>query len=328
MASSYIKVRPSNGKKHRLLHHLFKRGVPLLALQCISVLISNESMWKSVENPDADGTEFFAGMREFTKACWRHGKVVLPFEINDDVPGGRFDINSDAGFATALHMVLRCKPGSINVFAPVCSTWVWVNRGTSARTEWDPLGDVNKPQVVAANKMVARCVILLMIVAARGGLWILEQPASSILSRHPSFQSMLRHVAVWKAFVYMGAFGAESLKPTSLWANDKCIQELEEQGKTKPDTVSKTGIVEITYSASGRLQVMGGAKLKQTQHYPKGFGDALNKMHDANHARLKTKKRCYAYIDEPMTLFKKARSIKDRMPLAEIESVLTYLTAS
>eukprot|EP00959_Pyramimonas_sp_CCMP1952_P042494 888529-Pyramimonas_sp.AAC.1 len=103
-------------------------------------------MWKSVERPDADGTEFFAGQREFSKACWRAGKNVIPFEINDDVPGGQFDMNSDSGFANALHMVLRCKSGSINVLAPVCSTWVWVNRAAAGRSEWDPLGNAKRAQ--------------------------------------------------------------------------------------------------------------------------------------------------------------------------------------
>eukprot|EP00959_Pyramimonas_sp_CCMP1952_P307188 6429575-Pyramimonas_sp.AAC.1 len=65
-------------------------------------------------------------------------------------------MNSDAGFANALHMVLRCKPGGIHVLAPVCSTWAWVNRHTAGRKEWDPLGNTKRPQVMAANKMVAR----------------------------------------------------------------------------------------------------------------------------------------------------------------------------
>eukprot|EP00959_Pyramimonas_sp_CCMP1952_P043483 909425-Pyramimonas_sp.AAC.1 len=62
--------------------------------------------------------------------------------------------------------------------------------------------------------MVARCVLLLLIFSARGGLWILEQPASSILSRHPFFQDVFRRVQVFRAFVYMEAFvGQISLGP-------------------------------------------------------------------------------------------------------------------
>eukprot|EP00959_Pyramimonas_sp_CCMP1952_P134621 2817287-Pyramimonas_sp.AAC.1 len=139
-------------------------------------------------------------------------------------------MNSDAGSANALHMALRCKPGSINVLAPVCSTWAWVNRRAAGRKERGPHGNTKRPQVVAANKNIAHCVLLMLIISARGGLRVLEQPSSSILNRHPDFQDMLRIIKVFRAFVYMGVFGAPSLKPTALRCNGKCIKDLEVQG--------------------------------------------------------------------------------------------------
>eukprot|EP00959_Pyramimonas_sp_CCMP1952_P199470 4172052-Pyramimonas_sp.AAC.1 len=60
-----------------------------------------------------------------------------------------------------------------------------------------------------------------------------------------------------RAFAYMGASGASSSKPTALWSNDKCIGELEAQGKKKQtwkDKITADDLVRITHSADGREQ--------------------------------------------------------------------------
>lgn len=43
-------------------------------------------------------------------------------------------------FAVALCMALRLKRGAFALLATVCSTWVFINRATSGRSIWNPLG--------------------------------------------------------------------------------------------------------------------------------------------------------------------------------------------
>ena len=45
----------------------------------------------------------------------------------------RMDLLAPFGFLYALHLVLRLKPGGLLHLAPPCSTFVWINRGTSCR---------------------------------------------------------------------------------------------------------------------------------------------------------------------------------------------------
>jgi len=46
------------------------------------------------------------------------------------------------GFLTVLQMARRLRRGrSLCMMGPVCSSWVWINRGTSQRSDFNVLGN-------------------------------------------------------------------------------------------------------------------------------------------------------------------------------------------
>ena len=47
--------------------------------------------------------------------------------------------------------VLRLAEGALLHAGPPCSSYVWVNRGTSARTTECPLGNLEEPSVKKSN---------------------------------------------------------------------------------------------------------------------------------------------------------------------------------
>eukprot|EP00975_Prorocentrum_lima_P029844 6261970-Prorocentrum_lima.AAC.1 len=47
-------------------------------------------------------------------------------------------ILSDRGFINALALALSIQPRGGSPLAIVCSTWVWVNQGTSGRSQTRP----------------------------------------------------------------------------------------------------------------------------------------------------------------------------------------------
>eukprot|EP00969_Alexandrium_andersonii_P220730 9748575-Alexandrium_andersonii.AAC.1 len=51
--------------------------------------------------------------------------------------------------------------------APVCSTWININMGTSGRSGALPLGRIYRKGVAAANMMVSRIALLLAILTAK-----------------------------------------------------------------------------------------------------------------------------------------------------------------
>ena len=93
-----------------------------------------------------------------------------------------------------------------------CSSWVFMNSGTSCRTFLTPMGNQLHASVRAANQMMSRrldvylvrvqkleacvsaqpplrprCSLLLLLIQMAGGVWIVENPGSSLLSRHERF---------------------------------------------------------------------------------------------------------------------------------------------
>ena len=47
----------------------------------------------------------------------------------------RHNVLQPVGLITLLALVMRLRPGALLWMAPVCSTWVWVSRGTTGRPE-------------------------------------------------------------------------------------------------------------------------------------------------------------------------------------------------
>ena len=91
-------------------------------------------------------------------------------------------------------------------------------RGTTKRCLAYPLGDGSVGCVKQGNHMVARCCLLILLCAARGIFWCLEQPRGSLLEYHPAFQLLMAKVRVYRKFIRMIDYGAESEKGTWLYS--------------------------------------------------------------------------------------------------------------
>eukprot|EP00969_Alexandrium_andersonii_P299405 13237156-Alexandrium_andersonii.AAC.1 len=78
------------------------------------------------------------------------------------------DFNGAAGFCHCLHLASQLVVGCASWHAPVCSTWINLNMGTSGRRPMCPLGNSHHPSVSSANLMVSRLVLLILVVATKG----------------------------------------------------------------------------------------------------------------------------------------------------------------
>ena len=56
------------------------------------------------------------------------------------------------GWFLSLKTLLRVVQGGLVHAGPPCSSWVWINRGTSGRSSWRPEGDRSQMSVVEANE--------------------------------------------------------------------------------------------------------------------------------------------------------------------------------
>ena len=120
---------------------------------------------------------------------------TLTFEVKDS---WLEDILTDDGFILLLTYILAVRQMGIVLMAPVCSSWCWLNRYTSGRDRHNWAGDVTKKSVREANMMVARCILLLKLVIAKGCVFVIEQPLGSILDAHERFQQFIGEHCVYR----------------------------------------------------------------------------------------------------------------------------------
>ena len=222
---------------------------------------------------------------QVTKAWAESGYRAVPLEIllNPEY----MDILSPKGFVLGLLIALKCKTmRSFAMLATVCSTWVFMNRGTSGRSIWRPMGDYWKPSVKAANIMVSRMVLLKYILEAKRVFWMLEQPVSSIQTEHFRLQEFAANMVsagtpLRRAFTWMGAFNAETAKGSVLYSTRPDVSKF---ARELPGSfvANKHDVFRSSVDKNGRTRVSGGADLKSTQGYTHEFGRATVEVFESS----------------------------------------------
>jgi hypothetical protein len=232
---------------------------------------------------DLDGIEFFSGCEAVTRGMTGQGLVCMPF---DKVIDPMLNLNSNAGFAHAVELILRLRPGSLIWGAPPCSSFVFMSRGTTLRSKDNPLGNVLHRSVRHANMVVARLVVLLMLGLLRGCQFCVEQPGTSLMGSLPCWQFLMQHFVVHTVRTSMGAFGAPTPKNTILWCSGVWVYKLIRRHTQSRSNALGLPPTTIRYQTkSGKCRVQGGPGLKQTQAYPTEFGEEVAR-HFAEHKAL------------------------------------------
>jgi hypothetical protein len=136
--------------------------------------------------------------------------------------------------------------------------------------------------------MVSRCVLLIMLLRAKGCLWFCENPRSSLLESHPRMQWLIRKRCVFKASFRMGDFGAGCEKHTWIYSSHSCILDLPgyrtRTFDPKADKEIETRVIGVL--SDGSTGVWGSKDLKNTQEYPLDFGRAVQRLYRDNRRQI------------------------------------------
>ena len=124
-----------------------------------------------------DCVDFFAGVGRVTQECKDLGLKAVSYERDNSTWE---DFLSPIGLVVAMILVMRLKQGGLSHWGTVCSSWIWISRNTMGRSTYNPLGFNSVPSCRQGNIMVSRMALLLFVVVAKDGVWMLEQPRSSI----------------------------------------------------------------------------------------------------------------------------------------------------
>ena len=116
----------------------------------------------------------------------------------------------------------RLSVSSLWMFHPPSS--VLRSRGSTWRSKLRPLGRKGSEACHQANIMVARVMVLVLLASAKGCWWLLEQPGSSLMEYHPTFQKTLGLLgSVRRLSLNLGDFGHQSRKATLLYSRNSGV---------------------------------------------------------------------------------------------------------
>jgi hypothetical protein len=97
--------------------------------------------------------EYFSGAQELTNASLRQGRTSLGYDF---INGAHMNFMAILGFIYAINVATLVMPSHQSHAAPQCSSYTWMNSGTSQRTKTSPMGNVDEPTVRMSNCMGAR----------------------------------------------------------------------------------------------------------------------------------------------------------------------------
>ena len=277
-----------------LLKRVCAWGAPLLFIKLLRLVLAALISCKCDMVP-LDFVEFFAGQQAVTLAMREAALAAAVFELKLD-PLGQ-NMLTTLGFANAVTLCLTLKPGSGSLLAPVCSSWTFMNRGTSKRSIAVPYGASGVESVKQGNVMVARCVLLLILLAGRGCWWVLGQPRRSLLQEHPAFQHLVSVCPVYRHRIQMCHYGGNSRKSTWLYSNAAWIADVD---AFRTHDLPATHAVELatkSINKAGKVVVTGNAQLKDSQHYPKGFGKAICSLYMEHRSQLSENAKALMNMD-------------------------------
>lgn len=229
------------------------------------------------------------GVQAGAKRMRRTKFEVRGFDIRND-PVYQ-DLNTDFGFLSALLWLLRLVDfEAMTWFGTVCSSWMWLARGTTRMTYRAPRGNLRAPSVQAGNQMVARTAFLLCVAYAKSLTWVLEQIAKSLIVFHPSLLWLAKNVRselglpFWQVQTFMGSFGGHTVQPHHVFSDGAWLSDIRNQHPGRMDTSSSNqGITRTYVDRNGITRCSGGSGLKDTQTYP---AIAISAVLDLSHAKV------------------------------------------
>ena len=215
--------------------------------------------------------EYFCGVAYISSTFEGAGFPSLGYDILKDPLHN--NLCSPAGFIYALFSMLCLSSDGLAWFATVCSSWTWLAISKTRRSPQCPLGRNDTVSTMDGNMQVARCALLMALAHAKHAWWALEQPLRSLMKHHPAMAHVFKTMPFFEVTTHMGAFAADTLKPSQLYGNAEWILGL---WRKKPTNFSARNVNTVSVEVlRGEKKITGSAGLKETQAYTPEFGHCV-----------------------------------------------------
>jgi hypothetical protein len=238
-------------------------------LLCASVLVREAAVTWQPSRKLSEFLEFFAGDGNLSSAMERAGVPTKAFDVRYTTPdAGMQNLMTSKGLRYAFVSIIFTTKDADVWAGIVCSSWVWVSRGTTKRSNDATMiwGDEQIPSVRLGNSLATRVVGLCLFTSTTDGRWCVEQPISSLLWLFPPFARLLSFAQAKKTVTYLGAFGAQSQKPVVLMHTSEWVHLLR-----RPRPLQTFSLQLVQKDTRGKVTGIKAA-LKGSQSYPPEFG--------------------------------------------------------
>ena len=219
-----------------------------------------------------DFLETFSGDVSMTRGMRQLGFIgaAMDLRVNPN-----HDLMTQAGFLVTLKLLSRIRPGGLFWAAPPCSSWVFLNMGTSGRRAYREAGAwETNAKIKCQNALAARVAALCFLASTRGVWWLVEQPSSSLMFGYLPWACVAEGLRPSVIRTHMGAFGGPTAKLTLIAGTAPFLQDLKRS--LSPEDSARIEELQIrTAIKAGGGGVHGSKDLKATQSYPLQFGTAV-----------------------------------------------------
>jgi len=284
--------------------------------------------------PPYEVLDFFAGVARVSKLSRGLGQSTASFDIGFHQDPNVFDINSPAGMVLSVYAMLNSRfDEALASVGLCCSSYVVTSRGSTHRSFITPMGNEKFLKVRLSNQMTSRTILLLVLFTACGGVWVLEQPGTSIVTRHRRFRWLVRKfnslgLRVFVQRFFMKYWGHATPKPSVVFGNTSAIRMLFHGKMTKTSLSTSVKTTRRYHSKDGKLRFAGTAQLKGTQVYPWRYAAKLMEIHKA--AAMEPGKDCLPPVDSTteLTHLYSAYPWHDLWQDAKIAEAISYVRGS
>ena len=254
-------------------------GIPSWVFTCMALLMASPLIDTS---PRLRAVEFYAGAGTIATAFREADMAAAAVDKSYGEDNPAMDFTTPEGMITLIFYIMILHMRGLTFHAIVCSTWVWMSRGSTGRTSKRPSGN-NTPTVKMANVMASRACLVIRLAAAKFCLWGVEQPATSCLPGYRRARQLRGVPAKLMAGEFtevrtnMGAFGSATLKPTVL-IGSPWVSLLQRSATSEVSTRNHRAkrLVTSYKDKKGKRKVTGKPKeLKASQEYPPAFGRSV-----------------------------------------------------
>ena len=152
--------------------------IPPLVIHGLTLpAVLTSAAWQPARR-DLDVVEVWSGCASIVQAARRQGLRAEPFDL---VNGPAQNILTAEGFAAAVRLAMRIRPGGLLAMGPVCSSFVFANVSNTKRKRDQLEGDVSYRPVRDGNEMALMAAFLFQVAMSRDVRTSLENPVSSMM---------------------------------------------------------------------------------------------------------------------------------------------------